>query len=295
MNFANRINKIMRLVAGTGTKIWVCTIALLISDLVLAAERISTASIADVQNFVTKKKTDFGADAVLVVFDFDNTLMAMDTDVGSDQWYQWQSNLIKANEKKLAVAGSRSELFDLHYKMLALGDMHPVEADTVKVVKSIQEMKVKTFVLTSRGNELRNDAEIELDRAGMNFKDSAPGPVGGYPGTFLPEGLENARVISYENGLLMGSGQNKGLLLKAFLNKTGAKYKALVFVDDTLRNVENVENEFKTDSAVTTFYYTHEEKRVQKFEKDKSRAIKEWKTLKPALDLFKKESSAFQP
>jgi hypothetical protein len=260
-----------------------------------AAERIVTDSISEVQNFVTKKKTELGAESILVVFDFDNTLMAMDTDVGSDQWYQWQSELIKKGEKKSAVASSRGELFNLHYKMLALGDMHPVEANMADVVKAIQEMKVKSFILTSRGSELRNDIEIELVRGGMDFTDSAPGPKGGYTGTYLPEGIEHPREVSYQSGILMGSGQNKGVILKNFLKKIGAKYKTIIFVDDTLRNIENVENEYKDDKTLTSFYYTHEEKRVQKFEKDKSQAIKEWKALKPALDLFSKESLIYKP
>jgi hypothetical protein len=275
------------------TKRLITALVISFSMQVSAAERITTDAISEVQNFVAKKKAELGADAVLVVFDFDNTLMAMNTDVGSDQWYQWQSNLIKEGESKLAVAKSRSELFDLHYKMLALGDMHPVEKETPKVVKSIQEMNVKTFILTSRGSELRNDIEMELDRGFMDFKKSGPGPAGGYAETFIPENISGARAISYQNGILMGSGQNKGVFLKYFLNKIAVKFKSVIFVDYTLHNVENVENEYKDDKSLTTFYYTHEEKRVQKFEKDKSQAIKEWKALKPAIELFKKENESF--
>ena len=34
-----------------------------------------------------------GKDQVLVVFDIDNTLLAMEQDLGSDQWYYWQKDL----------------------------------------------------------------------------------------------------------------------------------------------------------------------------------------------------------
>lgn len=264
------------------------------SCVTFAAERIVSASLSEVQTFIAKKKAEVGADALLVVFDFDNTLMAMNNDLGSDQWYQWQSAVIKSGDKKQMMASSRSDLFGLHYKLFALGEMHTIEKETPKIVKQIQETKIKTFILTSRGSELRNDTEIELDRGGMDFSESAPGPVYGFPGRFVPEGIEGARPVSYQNGILMGSGQNKGVLLKSFLKKIGAQYKSIVVVDDTLKNIENIENEYKEDKSVTLFYYTHEEGRVKKFEKDKSQVWKEWKALKPVLELYKKQNESFE-
>lgn len=259
-----------------------------------AAERIVTPSISDVQNFILKKSAEVGADAVLVVFDFDNTLMAMNNDLGSDQWYTWQSAVLKNGDKKQAMVKDRAQLFDLHFKLFALGEMHPVEKETANVVKRVQDMKISSFILTSRGSEFRSDTELELERGEMNFAKSAPGPEGGYALRFLPEGIEGARPVSYQNGILMGSGQHKGILLRAILKKTGAKYKSIIVVDDTLKNIENIESEYKDDSSVTLFYYTHEEPRVKKFESDKKQVWKEWKALKPVLDLYKKTNSAFE-
>lgn len=254
-----------------------------------SAERITTSHIQDVQEFVTKKKAELGAEAILVVYDFDNTLMAMNQDAGSDQWYNWQKEAIKSGNKKEAWAANQSELYELHYKLFALGKMHATEKETPAVVKSIQDMKIKSIVLTSRGDLYRNDVEMELERADINFKDSAIGPEGGYPSTFKPEGIENARMISYQDGIVMGSGQNKGQILKWLLKKNGSQFKAIVFVDDTLKNIENVENEYTNDKWVTTFCYTHEEARVKKFEKDKTQVNAEWKKLKPLLQFYEKD------
>lgn len=254
-----------------------------------SAERITTSQIQDVQEFVTKKKADLGAESILVVYDFDNTLMAMNQDAGSDQWYHWQQAAIKAGNKKEAWVQTQAELYELHYKLFALGQMHAVEKETPAVVKAIQDMKIKSIVLTSRGDVYRNDVEMELERINTGFKTSAIGPEGGYPSTFKPDGIENAREISYQDGIVMSSGQNKGQILKWLLKKTGANFKAIVFVDDTLRNIENVEKEYPEDKSVTTFYYTHEEARVKKFEKDKSQANAEWKKLKPLLQFYEKE------
>lgn len=258
-----------------------------------SAERIVTPSISVVEEFVLKKYAEFGAGNVLVVFDFDNTLMAMNNDLGSDQWYVWQSDVIKNGDKKQAMAGDRAELFELHYKLFALGNMHPVEKETANLVKKIQELKIRTLILTSRGSEFRTDTEMELKRGGMDFSITAPGPEGGYAFQFLPEGLENARPVSYQNGIFMGSGQNKGILLQALIKKTGGTFKSIIVVDDTLKNIENIEAVYKDDNSFALFFYTHEEARVKKFEKDKSRAWREWKTLKPVLKLYEKTNSEF--
>lgn len=259
------------------------------ASIVSAAERITTKSLQDVQNYVSKKKNDNGAENILVIFDFDNTLMAMNQDLGSDQWYQWQSELLKVGNRKMAMVNNRAELFDLHYKLFALGKMHFVEKNTVQIVKDIQNMKIKSIVMTSRGYELRNDLETELAEGDLSFEKSAPGPEGGYAALFKPDGIENARAVSYQNGILMGSGQNKGKLLRAFLKKLNLKYKNIIFVDDTLKNIENVEKEYSEDSSVVVFYYTYEEERVKKFEKNKNQVLNEWKKVKPVIEFYKKE------
>lgn len=81
----------------------------------------------------------------------------------------------------------------------------------------------------------------------------------------------------------MGSGQNKGKILKSILKKTGFKFKVVIFQDDTLKNIENMESELKDEIDLYTFYYTHELERVEKFNKDKSKASKEWQQLRPVI------------
>lgn len=253
------------------------------TDYALASERINTKTFAGIVQLVSDKKSQVGAENLLVVYDFDNTLMAMNQDIGSDQWYNWQSELLNDKKSKDAVATSRNELFDVHYKISALGKMHLVEPAIPSIVKAIQQMKIKSIVLTSRGSILRNDIQSELSDADLEFKNSAFGPEGGFASTFLPEGLDNAREISFMDGIVMGSGQHKGKILGSILKKTGAKFKVIIFVDDTLKNIENMEETFKQDVELITFYYTHEQERVEKFQKDKSKARREWQKLKPII------------
>lgn len=265
------------------------TILLILSfiNTAYASQRITTSEVSDMFKFVSEKKGTMDVAQILVVYDFDNTLMAMNQDLGSDQWYNWQSDLIKQGKFKDAVAKTRGELFDVHYKIFTLSKMHLVQSSIPQVVKDIQGMKIKSIILTSRGPGLRYDVETEMEESGMNFRESAMGPLGGYAGTFLPEGLESPREISFTDGIAMGSGQNKGKILKAILQKTNTKFKTIIFLDDTLKNIENMENELKDEVDLYTFYYTYEEANVKRFEKDKSQAIKQWKKVKPAFESFR--------
>ena len=267
-------------------------LTLVFSALSHAQERINTAKMDDVQKYVNKLVSDVGAENILVVYDFDNTLMAMDLDLGSDQWYQWQSEAIKSGKKKEQMAKNTGELFNLAYKLFALGDMHAVESDTPRIVSEIQKSKIKSIILTSRGSEYRQDVLAELERAGMNFADSAIGPKEGYAGLFVPEGFERPRLISFSEGIVMGSGQNKGEILKFILKKTGLKFKKIVFVDDTLKNIENVEKSFADEKNMIAFFYTHEADRVKKFEGNKTRVWREWKHIRPALDFISSEQKS---
>ena len=225
----------------------------------------------------------------LYIFDFDNTLMAMQQELGSDQWYNWQSELIQKNDKKYAVAKTKGELFDIQYKLFALGKMRPVEPETAQIVKSLQKNGYKVIILTSRGSEYRTDTEKELTSLDLNFIDSAIGPRGGILEPYLPDLISNPRLVTYQNGILMGSGQDKGLLIRDLLEKTGYKPNKIIFIDDTPKNITNVDKEFdKSELQVHVVQYDAELKNVKKFEKDKSKVIRHWKLLKPVFDHYNK-------
>lgn len=255
-----------------------------------ASERISSKNLHILEDIIIQKNKKIAVQDILVVFDFDNTLMAMNQDIGSDQWYNWQSKVIAENNKKEKMFNSKSELFEAHYKIFALGSMHPVEADTVKIVKKIQNQKIKTFILTSRGSGYRNDTEMELDQVDLSFKESSVGPEGGYPSRFIPEGTDLKKEISYMDGILMGSGQDKGILLKYILDKTKTKFKVIIFIDDTLKNIENVEESFKESVDLVTVYYTHEQERVDQLDKNKKNILRDWKKIKKTFDYFNEDN-----
>ena len=174
------------------------------------------------------------------------------------------------------------EFFPIHAKIFSLIKMRTVEPITTNTVKDLQSLKFKSLVLTSRGTDLRGDIEEELESVDLSFRELAPGPEGGFPATFALDNL--SRRVSFMNGIAMGSGQHKGKFLGELLKKLKVEYKVIFFLDDTLKNIENMEETFSAgEPELVTFYYTSELARVRRFEKDKSQAKRDWKMLAPVL------------
>ncbi len=243
---------------------------------------------------------------ILVVFDIDNTLLTMTSQIGSDQWYNWQAGLLKTNKLENAVGKSFDELFDAQDIIFALGQMHPPEPDIPDLVKEIQKSGVKTVILTSRGSQYRSVTEREFRRNHLDFTNTTFGPEKGYPSTYLPFNLqtnhlsglsavkikelkaENVRPVSFTNGIFMGSGQHKGLMLKALLHKTNRKFKKVIFIDDTEKNIHAVYDLLNSKSVdVTALQYTQMDSIVQAFENgDKKLEIQAWQELQKLRDQY---------
>ena len=58
-------------------------------------------------------------------------------------------------------------------------------------------------------------------------------------------------------GIMMTSGMNKGKMLQHILEKTDQEFESIIFVDDSEKNVHNLEQQFKNSGIdMTIFHYT---------------------------------------
>lgn len=277
---------------------WIVLSVYLPSFQLLAVE-VETKSFDEMAKKVIEMGEKHGKDNVLVVYDIDNTLMAMNQDLGSDQWFIWQEELKEKDSKR--VSDNFAGLLSAQGTLFALSGMKTPEPYTAKIVKDLQTKGFKSIVLTSRGPEFRNLTARELKRNDLDFYSSAIGPEGGYPSSFNPfKGIESsftdeekkiykidsARAISFQDGVMMTSGQHKGAMLKAILKKTDFSPKAVVFIDDHKKHTERVEATFK-DSGIETwsFRYGAWDANVEKFKKsDKRKVTQDWKKVKAVIE-----------
>jgi len=246
--------------------------------------------------------TKHGTDKVLLVFDMDNTLLRMAQDFGSDEWFTWQRGLAADDPAKIkGLTEVQGILFDL-------SSMRPPEpGHQPRVVAALQDRGFAAIVLTGRSPLYRSATERELERNGYDFGRTAVGPGEGFGGSFLPYDPRNAEAsgftlpcdrermplpaaqkVSYQNGVMMTSGQDKGLMLRSLLNRTGRHFAAVLFVDDSERNLKAVTQAFScTAVEVIPVLYTQGRRSAGI---DTAQAIAQFRQLKSLLrDIFARE------
>ena len=220
----------------------------------------------------------YGNDKVLVVLDIDNTLLAMEQGLGSDQWYYWQKALAEEDPCSGKLVNGR---FAVQGAVFFASAMRPTQPDAAQQVGRMQDGGLTVIAVTSRGSDYRLQTFRELRRNGFSFWSSALPPQKGFPENFVPEG--GTRPARYEEGVFLTAGQNTGDMIKALLAKTGTPApKVIIMVDDKQSNLQDVMEAFKgSGTAVHAWRYTREDKYVAAF--DAQEAAAQWNAIRPAL------------
>jgi hypothetical protein len=237
-----------------------------------------TANLADVTADVIDLAERAGPKNILIIFDIDNTILAMEQGLGADQWYDWQNDLSKNDKCNLQNVGDR---FAVQGALFFASAMRPTQEDAASQVKAIQQSGVPVIALTSRGPDYRLQTFRELRRNGYGFSHSAIGPAGGYSEAFIP--VENGRLSRYEDGVFLTAGQHKGRMLNALLQKTGTELpRVIVITDDKQKNLDAVIETFsELEIPVHAWRYSAEDENVNNF--DPELANSQWESIENAL------------
>jgi hypothetical protein len=272
---------------------------------------IQSKDFSTVQALTGQLAKKFTSAEILVVFDNDNTLLQMDSDLGSDQWFQWQTNLQETDSAK--VAPDFSGLLRVQGLLFTLGTMSPPGGKAqVETALAIRQ-HFPTIVLTARGctyepgktSSFRDATHRELKRNGYEFESSAIEPKAGFGGAFEPYdagsiaklGLTEAEKkqmkvtdkpprTCYSNGIFMTSGQHKGLMLRTLLQKTGNlnRFKAILAVDDKEKYCVQFEEAFHNKAEVHCVRYGAADGRVSAFDASDKKAVTQgWQNIKKAM------------
>jgi hypothetical protein len=220
-------------------------------------------SFADVVSATSSLSHRYGADKVLVVMDIDNTILTSTTDLGSDVWYQWHTDKL---EVKATAAQKVSCLFEDSIGLLyELAPMKLTETNLNQTISNWQISGHTVMALTSRAPKYRAATERELARNQVDLSSSALLPVGQDTLMFREK---RGRELSYMQGVMMTSGMNKGDMLQYLLDKTQREFAAIVFVDDSQKNIDDMYNRYQNVKNIDMriFHYTRiEEQREKEF------------------------------
>ena len=215
---------------------------------------------------------------ILVVFDIDNTILAMEQGLGSDSWYEWQKGLSKEDQCNPHYVGDR---FAVQGALYFASAMRSTQEDGADQVRAIQNQGLKVIALTSRGMDFQLQTFRELRRNNFSFSYTAIGPAGGITEPFVP--VEDGRLSLYEDGVFLTAGQHKGQMLFALLEKTGTGMPAvIVMVDDKQKNLDAVKETFSTlNIPVHAWRYSGEDKNVRDFNPDQANLL--WNAIEEPL------------
>src|SRR5262245_20901150 len=111
-----------------------------------ASELQATKDFADAARTVEDYVAKYGAEHVLLVLDIDNTVMSMDSDLGSDHWYEWQDYLLNHEQTSPhLVAKTKPELLKVQGILYEHGTMHPTQSDEPELIGKLQKLGVATI------------------------------------------------------------------------------------------------------------------------------------------------------
>jgi hypothetical protein len=257
---------------------------ILIFNQTALAAIVDTPTLDDCFKLASQSAGSLAPQRVLYVFDIDNTVLALDQNLGSVQWFRWQRMLLDENITVNRVANSLDELVEKQGYLYYLMPSHTPEASTSTAVKTLQLNSHPVIFHTSRSLFNRDATERELLRNNLIPLKTTIESNFAKDFTFA----EGQRPVSFRNGVYMSAGQDKGVFLNLLLQKTKYQPLHIVFVDDEEKNLKNVEREFAGNIETTLCRYSSMDSEVDAFnQSDKSLEISLWSKFAAILSELK--------
>jgi hypothetical protein len=256
-----------------------------------AHEYLETKTLVDVYNKASELRLKYGAKNVLVVFDIDNTLLRANQPLGSDQWFEWQAEAIKQSSSEASFR-TFDELLKAQADFFQLGSMSLTEQSIPQIITALKKYGHPIISLTSRGPDLRNVTERDLEKNQLWFGDSSI--LAGVPNQFIEFPFKNR--VSFMNGIFMTTGHHKGEALVYLLKKAGKNFKAIIFADDHERHTRRVYDTFANSQSLEmiTFRYAKEDENVSAFKQGpKSMVLSQTRYLLLATQQVFKNARAY--
>ncbi len=241
---------------------------------------VETATLSECFAIASADSSKARPSKVLYVFDIDNTVLELNENFGSVQWFRWQRQLITDNIETDRIAPTIDELLEKQGFIYNISRAQTPETQTALLLKILQG-EHPVMYHTSRSLDVRDATERELRRNNLL---PLTYNLGGSYGSELVFG-EESRPVSYRHGVYMSAGQDKGVFLNHLLKSLTFSPEHIVFVDDEKKNLDNVDREFADKIPTTLCRYSKVDERVNAFVKSNKAAEKRlWKDFSNLVD-----------
>lgn len=174
----------------------------------------------------------------LVVFDVDDVLI-----VPTDEFLFKTPIRAKLN-KKLKLQYSQIERKSLFSDFFMKRKVKLVNSKIVDLLKELEQKKIPTTALTGwwtgpygKISQMENLRFKGLEDVGISFIKMSPFNEN----WIFPELKTNDGVPMVKQGIILTALADKGLTLKAVLNKSKLQFTTIIFIDDSLAYLESVE------------------------------------------------------
>lgn len=232
----------------------------------------------------------------LFVFDLDDTLFTTYEPLGSVGWWEWQKGLLKNDAANpLLFAQSYDDLIRIQGILYNMIKMQPTEADAPRFLKAHANNQFNLLALTARGIDVEEATRLSLMDTGYNennatlFATHGVRLRNGNASSAGPLACETVnRSIYLRDGILFTAGQNKGQVLACLLKQSKTKYSQIIFVDDTLKNNQDMDRAFQDNGEITVVnvHYTRELSKEEGFIHDSAQqqtVYQQWQNLKNSI------------
>jgi hypothetical protein len=166
----------------------------------------------------------------LLVLDIDDTLLTSERFFGSDAWYEWEKTLPQG-ERVLC----KFDVIALNYEA---STQVLTQADAPALVNALT---VDRLLLTSRGANYRGGTLRELAQAKYQLPPTLGQPTRGTMWTWTDPVDQRSATVSYDQGVFMTTGANKGRVLLDLLKERGLSYEHIILADDGRKNIDHMQ------------------------------------------------------
>lgn len=264
-----------------------------------------TKDYREVQRQEQELSLKVGAGHVLVVLDLDNTTLKTRTDLASEQWFNWQTGLLKAGTTQIpAVAPTIEGLLVALNMITKLAPMDVVDPQIVPILRGISARGAKIIALTSRNVDLRDATLRELSRNGIFLSSNAELKLNVPSIPYIPYDLAQlardglsandaarfalppAKQTVFDRGVFFTDGQHKGVMLRTLLAHMRQTVSGILFVDDRLHHHEGMRDAFEhTDILLRSVQYLKMEQHINEFNKGSKDTVKyQWCAFAKGLE-----------
>jgi hypothetical protein len=215
-----------------------------------------------------------GTRKTLLVLDIDDTLLTSSGFFGSDRWYEWQKSLADGDPGKVPC---KFDVIALNYEAGTQVATEPGDGPRI-----VNALGTDTLILTARNPLYRSGTIRELKRAGYTLPRNLDGSSDGRIYRWRRDPAAVPTMISYDSGVLMVSGQDKGVMLLDLLQRLNLRYDRVVLVDDGKKNIDAMQAALG-DAGIDYqgLHYTRVDKAIR--DADRNAGVAGWQAMRSLL------------